>query len=237
MHYKYEEATKIMDFDEFDVYKATSIMELFQEVAGIDATRLGFGYTSLVNRDLIWVVLRTKFDVIRLPEQMEKLTVETWPLPKGRADFDRNYLIKDSNNEVIIKGISKWCIIKNSNRTLVRANELFDYPNCEDAEVLYEDKFTKLDVFNKEDMKYVYNYHIYKMDIDHNRHVNNSRYCNMAFNAFELNGRKIKSFQIDHLHEAKFDDDISIYLVDNNNEVFVQGYKEDELLFVIKYIF
>lgn len=235
MRYKLDVITKLSDFDDNDIYKEASIMDAFQEAAGIHASILDIGFKDLMEKDMIWVVSRSRFDVIRLPKPMEKIYVETWPLEKGRVDFDRNYLIKDYNGNVLVKGMSKWVVLNYKTRMLVRASEI-DYPNDLDNEILYDDKFPKLKALNKDEMDYSYKYHIYRMDLDHNGHVNNAKYCNMAYNAINFNNRMIKSFQIDHIKEAIIGDEIDIYIKDFGDEIIVEGFN-DELVFIVKYSF
>ena len=109
---------RISDFDCFDKIKPSVILDFFQDVAGEHADILSVGFNDLIKKDLIWVLVRTKYEVIKEPTLYSKIKVRTWPHPKGRIDFDRDYLILDENNNVLIKGTSKWVIVNYKTRRL-----------------------------------------------------------------------------------------------------------------------
>ena len=109
---------RISDFDCFDKIKPSVILDFFQDVAGEHADILSVGFNDLIKKDLIWVLVRTKYEVIKEPNLYSKIKIKTWPHPKGRIDFDRDYLILDENNNILIKGTSKWVIVNYKTRRL-----------------------------------------------------------------------------------------------------------------------
>ena len=94
---------RISDFDCFDKIKPSVILDFFQDVAGEHADILSVGFNDLIKKDLIWVLVRTKYEVIKEPNLYSKIKIKTWPHPKGRIDFDRDYLILDENNNINLK--------------------------------------------------------------------------------------------------------------------------------------
>ena len=98
-------------FDLNDALTPKSILNIFQDVASVHAEEIGVGYSDMLAKNLYWVLSRVKFDIIKQPTPNQTVIVETWPLEKGRIDFDRDFLITSTDGEVLIKGTSKWCVI------------------------------------------------------------------------------------------------------------------------------
>lgn len=53
-----------------------------------------------------------------MPEWDEKITIETWPLEPKRIEFEKDYLVRDANGEVIIRAVSVWVLMDIHQRRL-----------------------------------------------------------------------------------------------------------------------
>ena len=67
-----------------------SILNYFQDIAGIHADKIGLSHEELIKNDLVWVVLRNKYEIIKMPSINQKVILKTWPHQKGKIDFDRS---------------------------------------------------------------------------------------------------------------------------------------------------
>ena len=52
------------DFDCCDRLRPASVLDLFQDVAGIHATELGVGFDDLIARKMIWVLTKVQYEVV-----------------------------------------------------------------------------------------------------------------------------------------------------------------------------
>ena len=114
-------------YSELDVYNHVlpqSLLTFFQDIAGEHASNLGVGYQPMIDKDLIWVIVRSKYTLYENPIVDKKYILSTWPQPKGNIDFVRDYLISDEDGNIIAKGTSKWCVTNFKTRRLVRAREV-----------------------------------------------------------------------------------------------------------------
>ena len=211
---------RISDFDCFDKIKPSVILDFFQDVAGEHADILSVGFNDLINKDLIWVLVRTKYEVIKEPNLYSKIKIKTWPHPKGRIDFDRDYLILDENNNILIKGT----------KDIDFNIEFYQEKN-------YLEPFNKLQDFELDDSFISFNYQTLFTDLDHNGHVNNIKYADMILNSIDFNENdNIKLFEIDYIKELKKGNSITTYYKKENNMIFIKGISEENIIYLAKII-
>ena len=76
MNEKYQEnfRLRISDFDTFDHLTPHAVLDLFQDVAGKHADLIGVGFDKMIKDNLIWVLLRTKYEVIKNPPLYSTVT-------------------------------------------------------------------------------------------------------------------------------------------------------------------
>ena len=56
------------DFDCHKKILPSAVLDLFQTVAGEHAIALGCGFDALFEKNLLWVLVRTRFEVIKQPD-------------------------------------------------------------------------------------------------------------------------------------------------------------------------
>ena len=227
---------RISDFDCFDKIKPSVILDFFQDVAGEHADILSVGFNDLIKKDLIWVLVRTKYEVIKEPTLYSKIKVRTWPRPKGRIDFDRDYLILDENNNILIKGTSKWVIVNYKTRRLSLTKDI-DFNIEFYQEKNYLEPFNKLQDFELDDSFISFNYQILFTDLDHNGHVNNIKYADMILNSIDFNENdNIKLFEIDYIKELKKGNSITTYYKKENSTILIKGISEENNIYLAKIV-
>lgn len=224
------------DFDFKNRLFISAILDLFQDVAGKHADILNVGYDSLIKKDLIWVVLRTKIDIIAQPSYSEEVLVTTWPHPSGRVDMDRDYLITSlDKNKIYVKGSSKWVICSYTSRKLIRAKDVkYDLDEGYCLDVIYKDGLNKISV----ERDYPWKQTEIKtsiLDVDHNGHINNSKYANYIYVGIkELRNYDIEDIQIEYISELKVDTVVNLEYTQVENIFIVKGIYEERTCFVAK---
>lgn len=221
------------DFDRFRKISPASVLDLFQTVAGGHAAELGCGFAPLFARNLLWVLVRTKYQVIKQPDMYQTVVVKTWPLAPSRIGFQREYVMEDENGNTLIKASSDWVIIHSEQRKIVSADNI--YPEMEHlTEKSFEEKVKKLPVFSEEGDFITVCPNFSQLDM--NGHVNNTKYANYVLDALNPDEDfEIKAFQLDYRNELKIGDDIKLYTKKEENAVYVKGVKPTgEVAFVCK---
>ena len=225
---------RVNDFDCNDRVLVSSILDLCQDVAGMHAITLGVGYKQMITQNKIWMVIRTKMEIIKYPPISSHIVVKTWPLNPGRVDMDRDYLICSLDGEEYIKVTSKWVVCDLNSRKLLRAKEANFELDSFAEERLFEEEFVKIQfdddkIINNSIIKTNY------LDLDHNKHINNIKYANyILLGVNELRNKVIKKFQIDYLHELYVDEEIHLKYYLENNVLFVKGSSLNGDAFVAK---
>ncbi len=214
------------DFDCFGRLQPASVLDLFQDVAGIHAKQLGCGFDDLISRKLMWVLVRVKYQVLSKVHMFDKVRVHTWPLAPSRVGFRREYLIEKEDGTPVVKGSSDWVMMHSENRCLVPVQDV--YP--EGLEFLtqqsFEGKLRKVADFETVGKGYSLQAGFSQLDI--NGHVNNTKYANFVLDALEPNvADEIETVQIDYRHEVKDGTALSIFTERNGKEILAKGTADD----------
>ena len=224
MQYEAKFNLRSNDFDCYGKLLPSAILDMFQEVAGNHAEKLGIGFEELKAKNLLWVIVRSKFEVVKHPCQHSEVTVKTWPLPANKISFRRDYLMTDEKGEVLIRGTSDWFIINSQTRSFEKAERV--YPSDEFVtDYAISEKPKKLHSYKGETDEYSVVPAF--CDIDRNGHVNNTKYANFILNALDLGNKDIASFQIDYHKEVLKGEQLIISTAIEDDTAFASGKNKD----------
>ncbi|MBR2880461.1 MAG: hypothetical protein IKC02_07305, partial [Oscillospiraceae bacterium] len=92
------------DFDRRRKLRPAAIMDLFQDIAGRHANALGVGLEDLLKKNIVWILVKIRFRVLKDAHMYQRVCVRTWPLPPQRMGYEREYVISDENGEPIVEG-------------------------------------------------------------------------------------------------------------------------------------
>lgn len=209
------------DFDRYDKITPRAILELFQDVAGNHAENMGIGFNALLEKNLMWVIVRTKFTIIKPLRRYSEVVVKTWPLKPQRLIFRREYLILDESGEIAVRGSADWMIIDSNTRSLASCNDIYPQDAVYSEELALDEKLRKIrDVEGTVSTLEV----IPKFnDIDLNGHVNNTKYADFAINTINPSDREIVSFQIDYHKEVLNGEQLKLTAVTSDEKTVVKG--------------
>ena len=220
------------NFDCFDNIKPTGVFELFQDIAALHAKDLGLGYEDMINKNMGWVILYETYEVIKMPEFLQMAKVITWPKPKGRIEFEREYLITDNFDNVLIKGISNWVVIDINTRSFVRSDKV-DYNGEYYNETNYSEKVKRKLGLSKENITDWFELEAKADDLDHNLHMNNTRYLSYIYNYLPLKENYYcRKCEIAFIKEVKFKEKVKVgyYQMSDDSYAFI-GFVDDNLCF------
>lgn len=216
-------------FDFNDNLSPKAILNIFQDMASIHAEEIGIGFNNMLNKNLYWVLSRVKFDIIKMPKVNQTIIAKTWPHPKGRIDFDRDFQILSESGELLIKGTSKWCVINTQTRALQRTDDVNYNGECI-LDKNYEEKFGKI-IVPEENFEFKFNHTVRFSDLDHNKHMNNTNYALLAISALE--NKYFNHFEINFLNECLMGDEIVLSTLKNNNGEYVLGENKNTQSFTV----
>ena len=222
------------DLDVYDHLTPYTISNLFQEAASLHAEELNVGYEVMKEKGLAWIVARNKITIYNPINVGKVVKVNTWPLPNGRFDFDREYLLFSEEGNLIAKGTSKWLVYNLKRNFLCSSKGIMEDIDFE-TKRNYEEKFEKINYGDLNDFNLVYEKHINFSDLDHYGHMNNAKYLVVLMDSLNLNKDElIEEIQVDYINQGYKDHELKVYLKKENNIYYLVGKDLDSIIFVIK---
>ena len=198
---------RLSDFDRYNRIHPASVLDLFQDMAGAHATILGISGIDLLKKNQCWMLTRIRYEVVQQPKLYQRVVVKTWPIESRRIELDRDYLICDTDGNILIKGTSQWVVMDITDRSspkLVPARDFELGLNEYITERTFERAFTRT-VYNSISSDEPYLCRSGYTDLDMNGHVNNIKYASFALNAISKdlkNDFEIVGFRIDYTKEV-----------------------------------
>ncbi len=202
------------------------------------------------DRGYCWIVLRMSVELDRLPKWKENFTIRTWSCGTQGLFWRRDYKLLDTNGEVFGRSTSDWIVADIESHRPIRPRTMIstfeDVPNAkylgdsqnDDRSLDYSaPKLEFPDDLSSIGVAVITKYADYS-ELDHNHHVNNTRYVAWAFDALFKKGIDvdvIKSFDINYHSEVKQGERVDIFMEDSNNSYMIYGYKNgSEKVFVFR---
>ncbi len=201
------------DVDFTKSLKYSTLFGYFQDTAGEAADKLGVGIDTLNERyGVAWVLARIRVEFDRIPIWNESITVETWPHPPGRLEFERDYRVRDAHGNIIVSAVSNWVLFDIVTRELKRSDLIeIDYPPFIQEHAL-ERGPGRLRPSGQTEA--VYKKLIGYSDVDINGHINNSRYIDYIMDCFPVESHRrcsLKSIEVNYMKEAFPGDTLVMY--------------------------
>ncbi len=230
LQYERSFALRGSDFDCYNHLRPSSVLDLFQEVAGRHAEEMGLGFFDLIREKKIWVITKVKYRMVGELHRNETVTVRTWPLPPNRVNFRREYMITGEDGRQVVVGTSEWVMVHSEKRRVIPAENL--YPAGEFCtETLFPGRVGKVPRFTSEEVGTVICPAFSHLDL--NGHVNNIRYADFVMDALHPDGtRQVREFQMDYHREVLLGTPVRIQTERRENDILAQGISESgEIMF------
>lgn len=142
--------------------------------SGVQGHRLGVGDDVVAEKGLAWIIIQYEVLVERMPDFFELITVTTQATSYNKLFCYRQFKLYGADNELCVTINSTFALIDTVNRKMARIPE--------DIVAPYEAPFSKKlirtakpDKVAEENFSST-DYRVRYLDIDRNRHVNNSKY-------------------------------------------------------------
>ena len=97
--------------------RTSSLFRLMQEASIAHTTALGFGREKTLDKGLLWILIRQKASIRRMPRYDEEVTLRSWPGDMLHVFFPRTYEFW-SGDECLIRAESLWLLMDEKERTM-----------------------------------------------------------------------------------------------------------------------
>lgn len=183
----------------------TSIINYFQDCSTFQSEDIGMGLSYLENRNRIWLLNGWQIQVNRYPSLGETITTGTWAYDFKSMYGYRNFIIKDSNNEICAAANSIWVLLDTLTHRPVRITD--DDIGRYYMEEKYDMEYAPRKIPIPENLKNYDSFTVVRSNIDTNNHVNNGQYIKMAEEYLPL-GFKIRQLRAEYRMSAVLGDTI-----------------------------
>lgn len=236
IRYKKNYEVELSDLDFKGRLRLSSLFTYFQDVANLAADELGVGIEKLYNDyGIVWVLTRIRVDVERYPTLNEQIIIETWPQEPGKIEFERDFLVRDQQGNVIIRAMSSWVLMDIKERKLRRTSQIdLTYPEIIEDRAIHS-KFKKLKDFGN--LNHTYHKVISYSDIDFNGHLTNSKYVDYILDCLDMDLHKqfdVSSIEVNFVNEALPGETISLLKDDSlikEGKVYIEGQIQNKTTF------
>ena len=219
-----------------------NLIGLFQEIATVQSDELRVGRKYMSNEDLLWVLIKYDIEIFRMPKYPEKIRLETYAMYTRKFYVYRKFEVYDENNNLIVKAYSAWSLVNKKTKKLEKMTiELMEAYGCSKDSSEEKAEFERLKTVKNPDLKK--DFSIRYTDIDHNMHVNNTKYMSWAINSVPKDivvNCKLKKVSILYRKEGKYGDDIVVETEVEKNDKIICNHdikdKEGNILCQIKTI-
>ena len=159
--------------DANQLLKPTAMLDWMQEVAGRDATKLGFGYDHLIQNNTAWVLARTHVRFHQYPKWRDNVLLQTWHKGAFKVLYLRDFQLLNEAGEALVSATTSWLIIDMNTRRMVRNPELASSPETCIFEHAIEEPADKITIPADVEPTLSGTHKVVWSDIDTMAHVNN----------------------------------------------------------------
>lgn len=180
-----------------------------QESAWKHAEHLGVGFSSLIKRNLVWVLAQQRIRIIKYPRWGEQVRIQTWPSAMDKRFYYRDFSILVGGEEVGT-ATTAWVVldVKARRRADIQLDLNIDYNSMERV---FTDRPQPVLALQKADWSSRLN--VRYGDLDVNDHVNNVKYIEWILEGFDREfhrERQVADITVNYLAEARYGDEITI---------------------------
>lgn len=160
-----------------------TLMNIFQDMADINAEQIGLGLQYCLSKGLAWVGSNYEIAIERLPKIHEKIKVVTWPALEKKIAAVRDFEVYGEDGQRIIAASSQWVLIDFTRKRPVSLRDNLPEYEVVEARALpteFTDKIGEVCRIDEETK-----FRVRFDDIDFYKHVNNGVYALWASEAVD----------------------------------------------------
>ena len=214
--FSYEGDVMIHMSDAHRVCRAADLMRFMQQSATRQLEVLGPNLDTLQSRGHAFILSRISIDFPAPVHTFEKVRCTTWPCSSSRgACFDRCFEIFHGDIPVA-RAASQWAFLDYQNQKLLRVEDAGVYFTRD--EVITPTLPLRFRIPKDAALTPVGEKTVRYSDIDTNRHLNNTHYCDLFCDHLPMEGKRIAALSISFLKEAPLGETISVFRTEAPDE-------------------
>lgn len=210
-----------------------AVLNLLQDIAGVHANHLGFGFESVLEKKLLWVLTRQKLVMQKWPAWNEVVKIVTWCRPYEGVYAFRDFLIYHGDQQ-IGECTTSWITLDLDSRK-PKKGDLNELLMSEPPSVI---PFKAPKVVPEKEFEVLMQFPVRNSDIDMNQHVNNTRYAQWILDSIPMEWHQqyeLHQYEINFLAETKLGDLISLQKCPTEPKIGLSGETSDAGRFWTKF--
>ena len=179
--YSYDSTVRYSECDGNGNLTLLAMINYLQDGSIFHSEELDRGVRYSAEHHQAWLIAAWQIEIARLPRFMEHITIETWCYDVARTLAARNFVIKNSKGDELVRADSLWFVFDSAAGRPIRipkeqmvfqgTEPRLDMPPTS-RRLPVEGSFVEAEPIT-----------VGELHLDSNRHVNNAQYLGMATNA------------------------------------------------------
>ena len=214
--FTYEGDIMVHMSDAARVCRAADLMRFMQDSATRQLEALGPNLSTLQSLRRAFILSRISIDFPAPVYTYDRVWCTTWPCSSSRgASFDRCFEIF-SGETTIARAASQWAFLDYENRRLLRVEDAGVYFTRDESITpslplrFRIPKDIQLTEVGEKTIRY--------SDIDTNRHLNNTHYCDLYCDYLPMDGKRVAALSIAFQKEAPLGETITVLRTEEPND-------------------
>ena len=192
--------------------KLRSLLDYFQDTAGLAVEDIEGTTTELIARGYAWVLTRYEIEILEgMPRLDEKFLINTFHDPSHGYNTLRVFDVRTPDGKSIAWAKSSWLLLDLANGRPVKPVAHLPEINSRDTEAISPD-FQEIKDFDDGEILKSTDFHVRFHDLDYNSHVNNAAYFAWVFDEcpVDLMTQELKFISASFRSGAKFGEKVTL---------------------------
>ena len=214
--YTYEGDVMVHMSDVNRICRAADLMRFMQQSATRQLEELGPNLDTLQSQGRAFILSRIAIDFPEPIYTFDTVQCTTWPCASSRgACFDRHFEIF-CGEKTATRAASQWAFLDYKNQKLLRVEDADVYFTRD--EVITTTLPLRFRIPKDACLTAVGEKTVRYSDIDTNRHLNNTHYCDLYCDYLPMDGKRIAALSIAFQKEAPLGETITVYRTEAPDE-------------------
>lgn len=193
------------------------------------AEERGFGYSSMVSKQRVWVLTRMNIQLSEYPSNDTQIKLHTWVSDLNKLFTERCFAFEDQNGNYFGYARSLWASIDLQTRRPTNVLELEGLSDFRTDKECPIESAGKLPL--SKDAGHITDFTVKYSDIDINKHLNSMKYIEHFVDIFPLElyqQKEIKGFEINYITEGKYGSELGIFEKEISEGVYTLEMRDND---------
>ncbi len=206
-----------------------ALMNYFQDASTFQSESLGVGFSYLVPRNMVWVLVAWQIEIYRYPALGEEVETGTLPYDFKGCMGMRNFFMKTKDGEMLAQANSVWTLLQyDTMKPVIPPKDMLEkYP----VEPCLNMNYAGRKIPVAEGGTCLEPIMVQRQHLDSNNHVNNTQYVSMVLN-YLPGDFEIGQIRVEYKKQAHLSDVLVPYVVEAEDFITVSLRGEDAGVYV-----